>query len=312
MNFPWGHHRRFNAYSNFLQKKFGGRVQKVAIDAGFTCPNRDGTIGKGGCTFCSNEAFRPKFCNTQQSITEQLQVGINHYKKRYKTPQRFMAYFQAYSNTYDKAEVLKKKYEEALAFPEVVALCIGTRPDCVEDDVLDLLQEISKTHFVSVEFGIESVFDDTLEKVNRGHSYEQTVDLVNKTAARNLHTGGHLIFGLPGETKDMMLYEAKVLSELPIDSIKFHQLQILKNTEIEKQFRAAPEQFLQFELDEYLDFLVSFLEVFSPDIVIERIASEIPTEYLYKTSWGKVKYEQIVNRLEKLLEAKNTWQGKYF
>jgi hypothetical protein len=311
-NFKWGHPRRFNAYSNFLQKKFGSRVQKVAVDAGFSCPNRDGKIGFGGCSFCSNDAFRPKFCNTENSITQQLTVGINHYKKRYKTPQQFMAYFQAYTNTYASIDVLEKRYQEALSFPEVTALCIGTRPDCMDDDVLDLLENIAKDYYVSVEFGIESIYDDSLERVNRGHGFEQTVNMLNKTAARGLHTGGHVIFGLPGETEKMMLYEAEVLSSLPLDSIKFHQLQILKGTPIESQFVKQPADFLQFTLDEYLDFLIRFLEIFNPDIVVERIASEIPVEFLLKTSWDKVRYEQIVGKLEKLLEERNSWQGKHF
>lgn len=310
--FIWGHHRRFNAYSNFLQKKFGERVQKIAVDAGFSCPNRDGKIGTGGCSFCSNDAFRPKFCDTKKSIHEQLKVGIEHYKNRYKTPQQFMAYFQAYSNTYASIEVLEKRYREALSFPEVTAICIGTRPDCVDDEVLDLLEDISKDYFVSVEFGIESIFDDTLEKVNRGHGFEQTVSMLNRTAARGLHTGGHIIFGLPGETEEMMLYEAAVLSKLPLDSIKFHQLQILKNTPMESYFKNYPDEFKQFSLDEYLVFLITFLEHFSPDIVIERIASEIPVEFLVHTAWAKVRYEQIVTKLEKLLKAKDSWQGKYF
>ncbi|MBT3300979.1 MAG: TIGR01212 family radical SAM protein [Bacteroidetes bacterium] len=311
-NFKWGHPRRFNAYSNFLQKKFGSRVQKVAVDAGFSCPNRDGKIGFGGCSFCSNDAFRPKFCNTENSITQQLTVGINHYKKRYKTPQQFMAYFQAYTNTYASIDVLEKRYQEALSFPEVTALCIGTRPDCMDDDVLDLLENIAKDYYVSVEFGIESIYDDSLERVNRGHGFEQTVNMLNKTAARGLHTGGHVIFGLPDETEKMMLYEAEVLSSLPLDSIKFHQLQILKGTPIESQFIKQPADFLQFTLDEYLDFLIRFLEIFNPDIVVERIASEIPVEFLLKTSWGKVRYEQIVGKLEKLLEERDSWQGKHF
>ena len=311
-NFKWGHPRRFNAYSNFLQKKFGSRVQKVAVDAGFSCPNRDGKIGFGGCSFCSNDAFRPKFCNTENSITQQLTVGINHYKKRYKTPQQFMAYFQAYTNTYASIDVLEKRYQEALSFPEVTALCIGTRPDCMDDDVLDLLENIAKDYYVSVEFGIESIYDDSLERVNRGHGFEQTVNMLNKTAARGLHTGGHVIFGLPGETEKKMLYEAEVLSSLPLDSIKFHQLQILKGTPIESQFIKQPADFLQFTLDEYLDFLIRFLEIFNPDIVVERIASEIPVEFLLKTSWGKVRYEQIVGKLEKLLEERDSWQGKHF
>ncbi|MBL6963672.1 MAG: TIGR01212 family radical SAM protein [Bacteroidetes bacterium] len=308
----WGHHRRFNTYSNFLQKKFGRRIQKIAVDAGFSCPNRDETTRKGGCTFCSNEAFRPKFCDADKSIKEQLKTGISHYKKRYKTPQQFMAYFQAYTNTYASVDILEERYRAALEFPEVQAICIGTRPDCMDDAVLNLLEDISKEYFVSVEFGIESVFDDTLEKVNRGHGFEQTVDMINQTAARGLHTGGHIIFGLPGETKEMMLYEAEVLSKLPLDSIKFHQLQILKNTEMETYFREYPEEFVQFSLDEYLDFLLCFLEIFRPDIVIERIASEIPVEFLVNTAWNQVKYEQIVNKLENLFEEKDSWQGKYY
>ena len=232
MKYPWGHSRRFNAYSNYFLKEFGERVQKLSIDAGFTCPNRDGTVGTGGCTYCNNDAFNPSYCSPSKSINQQIIEGIEFHQKRYRRANKYLAYFQPFSNTYAPLDKLRNIYHEALKFPEVIGLVIGTRPDCIDDKKLEFFSELSKKYYVIIEYGIESCYDKTLERVNRGHSFEQSVKAITKTAQKGIKTGAHIIFGLPGETKQEMLDEADILSELPLNNIKFHQLQIIKDTEM--------------------------------------------------------------------------------
>jgi len=310
MKFQWEHHRRFNAYSNYFLKEFGERIQKLSIDAGFTCPNRDGTVGTGGCTYCNNEAFNPSYCTPSKSISQQIIEGIEFHKKRYRRANKYLAYFQPFSNTYAPLDKLRNIYNEALKFPEVIGLVIGTRPDCIDDKKLDFFIELSKKYYIIIEYGIESCYDKTLERVNRGHSFEQSVKAITKTAQKGIKTGAHIIFGLPGETKQEMLDEADILSELPLNNIKFHQLQIIKDTEMAKEYREKPENFNLFSLDEYIDFIINFLERLSPDIVIERFAGEVPPRFLSGPGWGLIRNDQILNLIEKKLAEKNTWQGK--
>jgi radical SAM protein (TIGR01212 family) len=310
MKFPWGHSRRFNAYSNYFLKEFGERVQKLSIDAGFTCPNRDGTVGTGGCTYCNNNAFNPSYCTPSKSISQQITEGIEFHQKRYRRANKYLAYFQPYSNTYAHLIKLISIYFEALKFPEIVGLVIGTRPDCIDDEKLDFLQKLSEKFYIIVEYGIESCYDKTLERVNRGHSFEQSIEAITKTAERGIKTGAHIIFGLPGETKQEMLNEADILSELPLNNIKFHQLQIIKDTEMAKEYREKPENFSLFSLDEYIDFIITFLERLTPDIVIERFAGEVPPRFLSGPGWGLIRNDQILNLIEKKLAEKNTWQGR--
>jgi len=310
MKFQWEHHRRFNAYSNYFLKEFGERVQKLSIDAGFTCPNRNGTVGTGGCTYCNNNAFNPSYCTPSKSISQQIIEGIEFHKKRYRRANKYLAYFQPFSNTYAPLDKLRNIYNEALKFPEVIGLVIGTRPDCIDDKKLDFFIELSKKYYIIIEYGIESCYDKTLERVNRGHSFEQSVKAITKTAQKGIKTGAHIIFGLPGETKQEMLDEADILSELPLNNIKFHQLQIIKDTEMAKEYREKPENFNLFSLDEYIDFIINFLERLSPDIVIERFAGEVPPRFLSGPGWGLIRNDQILNLIEKKLAEKNTWQGK--
>ena len=310
MKFQWEHHRRFNAYSNYFLKEFGERIQKLSIDAGFTCPNRDGTVGTGGCTYCNNNAFNPSYCTPSKSISQQIIEGIEFHKKRYRRANKYLAYFQPFSNTYAPLDKLRNIYNEALKFPEVIGLVIGTRPDCIDDKKLDFFIELSKKYYIIIEYGIESCYDKTLERVNRGHSFEQSVKAITKTAQKGIKTGAHIIFGLPGETKQEMLDEADILSELPLNNIKFHQLQIIKDTEMAKEYREKPENFNLFSLDEYIDFIINFLERLSPDIVIERFAGEVPPRFLSGPGWGLIRNDQILNLIEKKLAEKNTWQGK--
>lgn len=311
-SYPWNTSRRFNSYAGYFQKKFGQRLQKVTINAGLTCPNRDGTVAVGGCTFCDNGAFNPSYCSPQKSITQQIEEGIEFHKWRYKKAQSYLAYFQAFSNTHAPLERLKELYEEALRHPQIVGLIVGTRPDCVDDEKLDYLASLSKNKYVAVEYGVESCYNRTLERINRGHTFEQAQQAIIDTAKRGINTGAHIIWGLPGETKQDMLNEARILSNLPLHSIKFHQLQIVKNTKIAEEYEHNPENFARFEVEEYIDFFIDFLEQFNPNIVIERFAGEVPPRFLAHITWGLIRNEQLLGLLDKRLEERNTWQGKLY
>jgi radical SAM protein (TIGR01212 family) len=311
-NFPWGHNRRFNAYSNYFRKNYGGRIQKVSINAGFSCPNRDGTSGFGGCTFCSNDAFNPSYCDPSKTVSEQLAEGIDFLKHRYRKPIAYLAYFQAYSNTYAPLSRLERIYKEALEFPGITGLIIGTRPDCIDNEKLDYFKRLSEKYLVVIEFGIESCYEKTLVRINRGHTFEQAVKVLEKTASLSIKTGAHFIFGLPGESKEEMLNEAGIISSLPLDSVKFHQLQIIKGTPMEREFRENPDDFINFKLDEYIEFFIRFLERFNPEIVVERFTGEASPGLLSEKPWGEMRTEQIVSIIEKRLEELNTWQGKYY
>lgn len=310
--YPWGDSRRYNTYSGYFRRTFGGRVQKLTIDAGFTCPNRDGTVGTGGCTYCNNDAFNPSYCNSVKPILQQVEEGIEFHANRYRRAENFLAYFQAFSNTHAPLEKLKEIYAQALAHPKVVGLVIGTRPDCIDEAKLDYLAELAQHHYVIVEYGIESCHNQTLKRINRGHTYEQAEWAIRETAKRGIRTGAHLIFGLPGESREQMLSEAAIISQLPLDTVKFHQLQIVTDTTMEKDFLAHPEQFQLFELQEYLSFLANFLEKFNPNIVVERFVNEVPPWFLVAPNWGSYRADQLGVMFEKLLEARNTWQGKKF
>ena len=234
IDFPWGHTRRYNNYSTFIKNKCGGRVQKLSIHAGFTCPNRDGSKDVRGCSYCNNTTFRPEYCEPEKSVTNQIGEGIDFFSPKY-PDMRFLAYFQPYSNTYGSLALLDQIYTEALAHDKIDGLAIGTRPDCVNDAVLDLIAEKSKDYFVTIEYGIESTLDATLNRINRQHTYQEAVEAIHKTKSRNIHVGAHLILGLPGESMADQLAHAKNISELPIDTLKLHQLQIVKNTTFAKR-----------------------------------------------------------------------------
>ncbi len=308
----WGHKRRFNSYTEYIRKQFEGRVQKLSIDAGFSCPTRDGTAGRNGCTYCVNDAFNPSYCHPSKAISQQLQEGQEFHKKRYKRASRYLAYFQAYSNTYAPLDVLAEFYEEALSVEGVLGLIIGTRPDCVDDEKLKYISDLSKDYYVVLEYGVESCYNKTLERINRGHTFEQSVEAIEKSAAYGIKTGAHMIFGLPGETRQDMLEEVSILSSLPINSIKFHQLQIIKNTQMAEEYLNSPEDFHRFSLDEYVDFIVDFIEKLNPDIMIERFAGEVPPRFLVKSDWGLIRNDQVLDKIEKKLAERDTWQGKYY
>ena len=310
--FPWGHSRRYNAFPDYFKILFGSRIQKLSLDAGFTCPNRDGTKGTGGCTYCNNNAFSPSYCSSGESVRQQIEKGIEFHRKRYRKAGTYLAYFQTYSNTYAPISQLKALYENALEHPLVKGLVIGTRPDCIDEEKLSYLKELSSTHYIAIEYGIESCYDRTLQRINRGHTFADAEKAVKLTSSYGINTGAHFIFGLPGESRDEMMASAAIISRLPLKTVKFHQLQIIKGTAMEKEYMQKPEDFQLFTLDEYITFFVSFLERLNPDIVVERFTGEAPPRFLSETRWGIKRTEQIVSLVEKRLEELDTWQGRFF
>jgi radical SAM protein (TIGR01212 family) len=310
--YPWGHQRRFNSYAEYFKKEFGGRVQKLAIDAGFTCPNRDGSKGHGGCTYCDNDAFNPSYCHPEKSVSTQIEEGIEFHTRRYRRASSYLAYFQPYSNTYGPLEKLKEIYSQALSFPEIAGLVIGTRPDCIDEEKLDYFRGLSSSHYIMLEYGIESCYNRTLKRINRGHTFEDAIASIEMTSQFGIKTGAHIIFGLPGETKDDMMNEAGILSALPLNNIKFHQLQIIKGTRMAEEFKIRPEDFIRFSLDDYIEFIIDFAERLNPDFVIERFAGEVPPRYMEGPGWGLIRNDQILVRIEKRMEERETWQGKFF
>jgi len=304
--------KRYNSYNEYFKRTFGQRVQKVSIDAGFTCPNRDGTLGTGGCTYCNNEAFNPSYCQPQKSVATQIAEGIEFHKIRYRRALKYLAYFQTYSNTYASVETLKDLYGQALAYPEIAGLVIGTRPDCIDDEKLEYFSQLADEYYVIIEYGLESSNNETLKRINRGHTWEQTVTAINKTAKAGIKTGAHLIFGLPGESRETMLEQVELISQLPLTTIKFHQLQIVKDTLMARQFIENADQFHLFELEEYVSFIVKFIERLNPAFVIERFTGEVPPRFLVSKPWGQLRSDQVTIMIEQELERQDTWQGKYF
>ena len=309
--YPWGHQRRFNSYTEYFKKLFGQRVQKISIDAGFTCPNRDGRVGVGGCYYCNNNSFSPSYCKPNKTISQQIMEGIEFHRVRYRRANKFLAYFQAYSNTYKDLESLIEIYESA-KIEGIVGFVIGTRPDCIDERKLDYFARLAEQYYVIIEYGIESCYDKTLQSINRGHNFETTVNAIKETAKHGIQVGGHLIFGLPGETENEMLSESKIISELPLNTIKFHQLQIIKGTRLEQEFKQFPERFSLFEMADYTDFIVRFIEQMNPQIVIERFASESPPRYVVAPDWGLIRYDSVLQHIEKKLTVADTWQGKLY
>jgi len=310
MQFPWKHDRRYNDFPTYFKSRFNERVQKVSVDAGFTCPNRDGRKALNGCSYCNNKTFKPDYCKLEKSITEQLNQGIEFFATKYQS-MKFLAYFQAYSNTYADVAVLKERYEEALAVEKVIGLVIGTRPDCVTPEVLDYLQELSTMYYVMVEFGVESVKDETLERINRGHDFAAAEWAIKETARRRIHNCAHLILGLPGENRSDFLDQAREISKLPVENLKLHQLQIHRGTRMAVEYEKQPKAFELFTVDEYIDLVVDYLELLSPNIILERFISQAPKDLLIAPKWGLKNFE-FVAKLEKRLAERDTWQGRLY
>lgn len=312
LKYAWGDQRRFHSYAAYFRRLFGERVQKVAVNAGFTCPNRDGTLGEGGCTFCNNGAFTPSYCTPAKSVGRQIDEGIEFHRRRYRSSSRYLVYFQSYSNTYAPLERLRELYDEALAHPEVAGIVVGTRPDCVDERKLDYFAGLARTRYVALEYGIESTYDQTLRAVNRGHDFACARRVVEMTAERGIHTGAHFILGLPGETDEMLLAQVERINALPLTSVKFHQLQVFRGTAMAEEHDADPARFRFWEAEEYIDFFVEILRRLRPSLVVERFASEAPPRYHYGRNWGLVRNEQLLAMLEKRLEQRGAYQGEFF
>lgn len=300
----------YNELAGFLATCFPFKVQKISLNAGFTCPNRDGTVGYGGCTYCNNQTFNPAYCRTEKSITEQLEEGKRFFARKY-PDMKYLAYFQAYTNTYAELEDLKKKYEEALNVPDVVGLVIGTRPDCMPDALLDYLEGLNKRTFLIVEYGIESTDNAILKRINRGHTFEVAKAAIEKTSARGIRVGAHVILGLPSETREGLIKQAGVLSALPLTTLKLHQLQLIKGTRMAAEYLEVPEEFHLYSADEYIDLVIDYVEHLRPDIVLERFVSQSPKELLIAPDWG-LKNHEFTDKVKKRMRERNAWQGKKY
>lgn len=300
--------QRYLNYNQVLKTEFAERIQKISINAGFTCPNRDGSKGKGGCTYCNNQTFSPNYSKPTKSVSQQIEEGIDFFKHKYHN-QYYIAYFQSYTNTYDSIDKLKALYEEALSHPQIKGIVVGTRPDCVNTELLDYFAELSKSFYVMIEYGIESTCDKTLEFINRGHDYKCTEEVIRETAKRNINTGAHLILGLPHESRETILGHAERISSLPLTAIKLHQLQLVRGTVMAKQFRTNPEIFNFYTAEEYIDLLIEFVERLNPKIAIERFISQSPPDLLVSKGWGLKNFE-FAAKFEKRMIERDSWQGK--
>lgn len=289
----------YNDFGTWIRKKFPFRVQKLTIDAGFSCPNRDGRISTGGCTFCDNRTFSPSYCDRTKSITRQIRDGKAFFARKY-PDMKFLAYFQAFTNTYAPLEKLKAMYGEALADGDIVGIVIGTRPDCVSESLLDYLQQLSQRTFVMVEYGIESANNETLKRINRGHSFECSRHAIISTHNRGLLTGGHIILGLPGEDASESLRQAQIISSLPLDVLKIHQLQVVRGTALAREYAAHP--FHVYTAEEYVDLVAKYIRQLRPDLVLERFVSLSPPDMLIAPRWGLKSY-QLTDMLRKRLNG---------
>lgn len=300
----------YKEFGDFLNKHFPYKVQKISINAGFTCPNRDGSKAVGGCTYCNNQSFSPGYGGKQRTVSDQLRDGISFFSHKY--PQmKYIAYFQSYTNTYDSIDKLIELYEEALSFPDVVGIIIGTRPDCMPDELLDYFAELNKRTFLIIEYGLESTLNSTLEFINRGHTHEESIEAINKTSDKGIYTGAHMILGLPGESRANILDHAVKLSKLPLTTVKLHQLQLIKGTVMARQHREHPEWFNLFDVDTYIDLCVDFAELLSPNFIIERFISQSPKSLLIAPDWGLKNFE-FTAKVLKRFEERQTYQGRLF
>jgi len=299
---------RFRSYSNYLKERFGCKVHKVSVDVGFTCPNRDGSVARGGCIYCNNDSFVPPYARARYSMDFQLRNGIRYLAKRFKA-KKFIVYFQAYTNTYSEVDDLEQMYRDALKYEDVIGLAIGTRSDCIDEEKLDMIQKISKETYVSLEYGIESVYDKTLEFMNRGHDYESVLRAIEISRDRGFDIGAHIIIGFPTETVLEMMNMSYEISRLGIDNIKIHNLHIVKNTPLYRMYKDNP--FYLFSYEDYIDFIVEFIERLSPDIVVERLFTDTPKDLLVAPQWNK-SHAEILKGINDGLEQRDTYQGKKY
>lgn len=298
----------YNDFGHWIRQQFPYRVQKLSVDAGFCCPNRDGRISTGGCVYCNNKTFNPSYCDRSKSITAQLTEGKAFFARKYPT-MKYLAYFQAFTNTYDSLDKLKEKYEEALSVEDIAGLVIGTRPDCMSDELLDYLEDLKRRVFVLVEYGIESTNDETLRRINRGHDFACTKRIVEKTAERGILCGGHIIMGLPGEKREDIIRQAPVISSLPLNILKIHQMQIIRDTPLAQQYLSDPTICQLYDVDEYIRLIGDYLPYLRKDLILERFVSQSPKALLIAPQWG-LKNHEFTDRLNKYLAEHHIFQGE--
>ncbi|MEE9175875.1 MAG: TIGR01212 family radical SAM protein [Thermodesulfobacteriota bacterium] len=299
---------RYNTYRPYIKEKLGYRVNKLSVDMGFTCPNRDGNLAVGGCVYCNNDSFVPPYARARFSMHQQITNGMDYLRKRFKA-EKFIVYFQSYTNTYDSVEKLEEMYRNALKYEDVIGIAVGTRSDCIDEEKISMFEELAKDYYVSLEFGIESIYDKTLEFMNRGHDYQSVLDAIEMSKGRGFEIGAHIIVGMPTETKEEMLAMAGEVSSLGIDVFKVHNLHIVRNTPLARMYKKEP--FSLFNFEEYIDFIIKFLERLSPDMVIERLFTDTPHQLLIAPDWGK-SHLQILQAIEAELERKDTYQGRLY
>ena len=292
-------------YGTWIRHRFPFRVQKISIDAGFTCPNRDGKLSTGGCIYCDNRTFNPAYCQRKDSVARQLEAGKQFFARKY-PEMKYLAYFQAYTNTYASIDHLRQLYEEALSVKDIVGIVIGTRPDCVSDELLDYLEELNQRSFLIVEYGVESANDETLRRINRGHTFEQSRLAIEKTHQRGILTGAHIILGLPGEDAQENLRQAPIISSLPIDILKIHQMQIIRGTRLAEEFERSP--FHIYSVEEYIELISCYIQRLRKDLVLERFVSQSPKELLIAPQWG-LKNHEFTDLLNNYLKNHQIHQG---
>ena len=298
----------YTEYGEFLRRAFPFKVQKISVNAGFTCPNRDGTKGWGGCTYCNNQTFNPAYCRTEKTVAEQLEEGRRFFGRKY-PEMKYLAYFQAYTNTYGEVDDVVRRYEEALAVPDVVGLVIGTRPDCMPQPLLDYLAELNRRVFVMVEYGIESADDATLARINRGHTFADTEEAVRRTSGAGIPVGGHVILGLPGEGHEDLMRQAVRISGLPLTALKIHQLQLIRGTRMAREYAERPEDFHLYGVDEYIDLAIDYVERLRKDLYLERFVSQSPKSLLIAPDWG-LKNHEFTARLRHRMAERGACQGR--
>lgn len=303
--------KNYNDYSTYIRNLFGERVQKISLNVGYSCPNRDGTKGIGGCTYCNISSIKPAYAKATKSISKQLEEGISFFSKKYDS-QNYIAYFQSYTNTYNDKSTLIKAYEEALSFPGIIGLVVATRPDCIDREVVTILKEFSKSKYVSVELGIESTNEQTLKKINRCHTFQDTINAIELLASAKIKTGGHLILGFPWETKEDVLRHAKNISSLPINYLKLHHLQILKFTQMAKDYFANENDFRFLNVDQYLDLIIEFLMHLNPEIVVQRFISESPSHLLIAPLWNGIKNFEFTQKIDTKMKERGVFQGTFY
>lgn len=317
---------QWNDYSSYIRRTFGERVQKISVNAGFTCPNRDGKISTDGCIYCTNKSFSPFYCNSDDSIAVQLQKGIDFFRPKY-SAQKYLAYFQSYTNTYvpdrseksslrlrsgDGLELLRQKFDEALSVDGVIGLVVSTRPDCIDDEILRLLADYAASNYVEIEYGLESTKNSTLEFINRGHTYEQAVEAVELTQKYGIMCGLHLIIGLPYETEDDFYAHAEKISHLPISTLKLHQMQVLRTTRLEKLYVENPNMLTDLSLENYVRIVANFMDILNPEIIVERLTSESPRDMLLYPDWGGRKNFEVAHIVDAYMKRNGMYQGRNF